>query len=91
MSPLAEGEIAAEIARTPGWQRSGKAIERTYRFRDFKEAMVFVNRVAELAERANHHPDVTIHYNEVTLSMWTHSDGGLTPKDFALARSIDGA
>jgi 4a-hydroxytetrahydrobiopterin dehydratase len=91
MSPLAEGEIAAEIARTPGWPRSGKAIERTYRFRDFKEAMVFVNRVAALAERANHHPDVTIHYNEVTLSMWTHSDGGLTPKDFALARSIDGA
>lgn len=91
MSPLAEGAIAAELARTPGWRRSGKAIERTYRFRDFNEAMVFVNRVAALAERANHHPDVTIHYNEVTLSVWTHSDGGLTPKDFSLARSIDAA
>jgi len=90
MSPLGDGEIAGELARTPGWRRSGEAIERTYRFRDFNEAMVFVNRVASLAERANHHPDVTIRYNEVTLSVWTHSDGGLTPKDFALARSIDG-
>jgi len=91
MSLLGEGEAAAELARTPGWTRSGKAIERTYRFRDFKEAMVFVNRVAALAESANHHPDVTIHYNEVTLSVWTHSDGGLTVKDFSLARSIDRA
>ena len=90
MSPLGDGEIAGELARTPGWRRSGEAIERTYRFRDFNEAMVFVNRVASLAERANHHPDVTIRYNEVTLSVWTHSDGGLTPKDFAFARSIDG-
>lgn len=89
MSRLGEGEIAAELARTPGWKRSGEAIERLYRFRDFKEAMVFVNWVAVLADRANHHPDVTIHYNEVTLSLWTHSDDGLTPKDFSLARRID--
>jgi len=89
MSPLGDAEIAAELARTPGWKRSGKAIERLYRFRDFGESMVFVNWVAALAERANHHPDVTIHYNEVTLSVWTHSDGGLTQKDFSLARSID--
>ena len=89
MSPLGDAEVAGELVRTPGWTRSGKTIERTYRFLDFKEAMVFVNRVAALAERANHHPDVTIRYNEVTLSVWTHSDGGLTPKDFALARSID--
>jgi len=51
--------------------------------------MVFVNWVAAIAERANHHPDVTIHYNEVTVSVWTHSDGGITPKDFSLARWID--
>ena len=89
MSPLGEGEIAAELAQTPGWRRSGGAIERTYRFEDFKEAMLFVNGVASLAERANHHPDVTIHYNEVTLSLWTHSAGGITTKDFALARRID--
>jgi 4a-hydroxytetrahydrobiopterin dehydratase len=89
VSLLGEGEIGAELARTPGWRRSGRAIERLYRFQDFRAAMAFVNRVASLAERANHHPDVTIRYNEVTLSVWTHSDGGLTPKDFSLARSID--
>jgi 4a-hydroxytetrahydrobiopterin dehydratase len=89
VSPLGEDEIGTELARTPGWRRSGRAIERLYRFQDFRAAMAFVNRVASLAERANHHPDVTIRYNEVTLSVWTHSDGGLTLKDFTLARSID--
>ena len=89
VSPLADAQITAELAQTPGWKRAGKAIERTYRFPDFNAAMVFVNWVAALAARANHHPDVTIRYNEVTLSVWTHSDGGLTVKDFALARGID--
>jgi 4a-hydroxytetrahydrobiopterin dehydratase len=89
VSPLADAQVAAELAQTPGWKRAGKAIERTYRFPDFNAAMVFVNWVAALAERANHHPDMSIRYNEVTVSMWTHSDGGLTPKDFALARGID--
>jgi 4a-hydroxytetrahydrobiopterin dehydratase len=89
VSPLADGQVAAELAQTPGWKRAGKAIERTYRFPDFNAAMVFINWVAALAERANHHPDMTIRYNEVTVSVWTHSDGGLTPKDFALARGID--
>jgi 4a-hydroxytetrahydrobiopterin dehydratase len=89
MSPLGDAQVAAELAQTPGWKRAGKAIERTYRFPDFKAAMVFVNWVAALAERANHHPDMTIRYNEVTVTVWTHSDGGVTPKDFALARGID--
>ncbi len=89
VSPLGEAQVTAELAQTPGWKRSGKAIERTYRFPDFKAAIVFVNWVAALAERANHHPDMMIRYNEVTVSVWTHSDGGLTPKDFALARGID--
>jgi 4a-hydroxytetrahydrobiopterin dehydratase len=89
MSLLGEDEVAAELARTPGWKRSGQTIERLYRFRDFREAMVFVNWVAAIAERANHHPDVAIRYNEVTISVSTHSDGGLTAKDFALARWID--
>jgi 4a-hydroxytetrahydrobiopterin dehydratase len=89
MSLLGDAEVTAELARTPGWKRAGQAIERLYRFRDFREAMVFVNWVAAIAERANHHPDVTIRYNEVTISVWTHSDGGLTSKDFTLARWID--
>jgi 4a-hydroxytetrahydrobiopterin dehydratase len=88
VSLLGEGEIAAELATTPGWIRSGKTIERTYPFADFKAAMLFVNGVAALAESANHHPDLTIRYGEVTLALWTHSAGGLTAKDFALARRI---
>ncbi|PYN35677.1 MAG: 4a-hydroxytetrahydrobiopterin dehydratase [Candidatus Rokuibacteriota bacterium] len=89
VSPLGDPQVTAELAQTPGWKRAGKAIERTYRFPDFNAAMVFVNWVAALAERANHHPDMTIRYNEVTVSVWTHSEGGLTSKDFALARGID--
>ena len=88
MSRLDEAAVAAELARTPGWRRAGPAIERTWRFRDFREAMAFVNGVAALAERENHHPDVAIHGNEVTLSLWTHSAGGLTARDFDLARTI---
>ena len=91
MAVLSDADVQAELARTPGWTRSGKTIEKTYRFRDFKEAMFFVNSVAALAERAGHHPDVAIHYNAVTLSLWTHSAGGLTAKDFALARGLDAA
>ncbi len=91
MSLLGEGEMAAELATTPGWPRSGTAIEKTYRFTDFKGAMLFVNGVAALAERANHHPDIAVRYSAVTLSLWTHAAGGLTARDFALARRIDAA
>lgn len=83
--------VADALATTPGWTQEGKALAKTWRFRDFKEAMVFVNGVAALAERARHHPDVTIRYNVVTLALWTHDAGGLTEKDFALARAIEAA
>ncbi len=89
MALLSDAAVAAELARTPGWSPRGKAIEKTYRFPGFKDAMFFVNGVAAHAERAGHHPDVAIHYNVVTLSIWTHSAGGLTEKDFALAHAID--
>jgi 4a-hydroxytetrahydrobiopterin dehydratase len=89
MTLLSDAAVAAELERTPGWTRLGTTIDRTYRFQSFKEAMVFVNGVAALAESAGHHPDVAIHYNVVALSLWTHSVGGLTAKDFALARKID--
>jgi 4a-hydroxytetrahydrobiopterin dehydratase len=88
---LGEAEVQAELARTPGWAARGAAIERTWRFADFKAAMFFVNGVAALAERAGHHPDIAVHWNVVTLSLWTHSAGGLTARDFALAREIDAA
>ena len=89
MATLSDADVAAELARTPGWSRRGTAIERTYRFPGFREALFFVNGVAVVAERAGHHPDIAIHYNVVTLSLWTHSAGGLTAKDFRLARELD--
>jgi len=85
---LADDVIASELARPPGWTRDGTAIQRVWRFADFKAAMIFVNGVAALAEKAGHHPDVAIHYNEVTLRLWSHDAGGLTRHDFDLARRI---
>ena len=85
---LVDEALARELAATPGWERDGDALRRLWRFADFKSAMIFVNGVAALAEKANHHPDVAIHYNEVTLRLWSHDAGGLTPRDFSLARAI---
>ena len=72
----------------PGWENNGEEISRTYKFKDFAEAMTFVNKVAGLAEAADHHPDIDIRWNKVKLTLTTHSAGGLTEKDFALARQI---
>lgn len=85
---LPDDAVAREFAATPEWTRDGEAIQRTWRFADFKAAMIFVNGVAALAEKANHHPDIAIHYNEVTLRLWSHDAGGLTRRDFDLARRI---
>jgi 4a-hydroxytetrahydrobiopterin dehydratase len=90
MSRLDEAAVVEALRRTPGWERSGAEIRRTYRFGDFREALAFVNRVGELAERAGHHPDIDIRYNTVTLALATHDAGGLTAKDFELARAIGG-
>jgi 4a-hydroxytetrahydrobiopterin dehydratase len=86
---LAEDAITRELAAVAGWARDGEAIRRTWRFADFKGAMIFVNGVAALAEKANHHPDIAVHYNEVTLRLWSHDAGGLSARDFDLARRID--
>lgn len=72
------------------WRRDGDSIVRELKFADFKQAVAFVNRVAEAAEEANHHPDIAIHgYNKVTLTLSTHSAGGITSADFALAGRLD--
>ena len=84
-----DAAAAAGLARLPGWVRAGRAIARTYRFEDFRGALAFVNRVGAVAERQQHHPDIDIRYNEVTLSVWTHDAGGLTERDFRLAAAID--
>ena len=68
-----------------GWTEVGKALERTFEFDNFVDALAFVNRVGEIAERENHHPDVSIHWNRVTLRWWTHVRGGVTERDAELA------
>jgi 4a-hydroxytetrahydrobiopterin dehydratase len=84
-----EAAVDAALARVPGWRREGRTITRSYRFERFREALAFVNRVGELAERQNHHPDIAIHYTEVTLTLWSHDAGGVTGRDFRLAVAID--
>jgi len=90
MRLLTEDEIAAGLGRVAGWARDGASITRTVRLADFKSAMLYVGAVAHLAESANHHPDIAISWNAVTLTLATHSAGGLTERDFALAEQIDG-
>jgi 4a-hydroxytetrahydrobiopterin dehydratase len=84
-----DAALAAALARLSGWRRAGRAIEKTWRFADFRTALAFVNRVGELAERQQHHPDIAIHYSEVTLTLWSHDAGGVTTRDVKLAEAID--
>ena len=88
MDTLSDSEIAGRLDRLPGWERHANSIRRTFAFKDFAEAMAFVNRVAELAEAQDHHPDIDIRYSRVTLSLSTHDAGGLTDRDFTLATKI---
>jgi 4a-hydroxytetrahydrobiopterin dehydratase len=88
-SLLTAEEIHRQLAALPGWQLKGKTIEKKFRFGDFREAMSFVNRVADLAELRDHHPDVLIHYREVTLVLWTHTAGGVTERDLKLAADVE--
>ena len=92
MSPVArldDLQIQQALNSLQGWElREGK-ISRLYRFKEFMESIEFANRVAKLAETHDHHPDILIRYNKVQLTLVTHSAGGLTEKDFQLAREID--
>ena len=90
MALLSDDEIASRLADGE-WHRQGDEIVREWKFADFREAMAFVNRVAEAAEGANHHPDILLHgWNKVRLSVTNHSEGGLTEADFSLAGAVDG-
>jgi 4a-hydroxytetrahydrobiopterin dehydratase len=88
MALLSETEIRDRLARLPGWERRGNEIRRTWTFADFESSMAFVNRVAALAQAADHHPDIDIRYSKVTLALSTHDAGGLTARDFDLAEAI---
>jgi 4a-hydroxytetrahydrobiopterin dehydratase len=91
MALLDDAAIEERLGSLDGWRRGqGAEIERELKFSDFAEAIGFVNRVAELAEAANHHPDILLHgWNKVRLTLSTHSAGGLTDSDFKLAGQID--
>jgi 4a-hydroxytetrahydrobiopterin dehydratase len=89
MERLSEEAVASAVERL-SWDRDGDKLVKVVRRRDFADAMVFVNAVAQMAEATNHHPDIEIHWNEVTLRLWTHSSGGITQADIDLAAGIDG-
>ena len=89
MAKLTEEDIARRLAEVPAWARAGDAIERAWKFKDFKEAFQFLTQVAELAEDADHHPDIWNSWNRVRLTLTTHDTGGLTNRDFNLAKKID--
>ncbi|MEZ5170216.1 MAG: 4a-hydroxytetrahydrobiopterin dehydratase [Acidimicrobiia bacterium] len=89
MAPLPDDVVAERLRDLPGWEREGDQIVRTFRLPGFPEAVGFVDRVAVLAEAADHHPDIDIRWRDVRLVLSTHSDGGITDKDFSLAAEID--
>ncbi len=88
MDTLTTEQISAELAATPGWELADGQITRTVTRKDFRDALLYVNAAGYLAERANHHPDIAIAWNKVTLTLVSHSAGGLTARDFALARQV---
>ena len=89
MAKLTEAELKVFLDEMQGWTSLSNAIHREFTFVGFRSAIAFVDRVADLAESAGHHPDIEIHYNRVYLSLSTHDAGGVTEKDVALAADID--
>jgi 4a-hydroxytetrahydrobiopterin dehydratase len=85
---LSESEIQEQARLLSGWTVQGKALQSNRKFKDFVEAIAFVNQLVEPAEAAGHHPDLQISYNKVTVVLTTHDAGGLTQKDFDLAHQI---
>lgn len=91
VAPLDIDQIKTYMAefKTPWELENEKKIRRVFSFKNFKEAMVFVNKVADLAEAEGHHPDITIHYSKVTIELWTHAIRGLSENDFIVAAKIE--
>jgi len=88
MAILSQKEVQQRLSELPGWIFLDNSIERQFEFPDFGAAMKFVNRVAEAAEEANHHPDIDIRYNKVMMSLTSHDSGGVTARDLRLAKLI---
>jgi len=91
MAKLGASEITEKLKPLAGWQYKENAISKLYRFKQFMDGIRFINRVAEMAETADHHPDIFVNYTRVTFICTTHSEGGVTEKDFRLADQIERA
>jgi len=89
MAKLTDDELQAAVARLPGWAAEDGALVKRFTFPTFPEGVYFVDRVADLAEEAGHHPDIDIRYTTITMRLATHDEGGVTEKDTALAEQID--
>jgi 4a-hydroxytetrahydrobiopterin dehydratase len=89
MPALTTKQSRLHLKAVPAWSKRAQIISRTFKFAGFLKAIEFVNRVAKKAQKLNHHPDIDIRFNQVTLKLTTHDEGGLTEKDFSLARQCD--
>lgn len=89
--PLSDLEIQRALGGLAGWSRRGDSITKTFAFERFLDGITFVDRVARLAEEANHHPDIDIRYTKVTITLSTHDAGGITKSDLSLAERIESA
>jgi 4a-hydroxytetrahydrobiopterin dehydratase len=91
MAKLADDDVQKGLATVPGWAREGDSIVKEYKFETFGDAIAFVVRLGFKADKADHHPDLDVRYNRVRVVLSTHSDGGITAKDLALAAEAEGA
>lgn len=89
MPKLSPEQITEKLKTLPGWERKGEAMAKQYTFKTFMDGIRFLNRIAEIAEEMDHHPDVTINYRRITFSLSTHDQGGITEKDIKLGDAIE--
>jgi len=89
MAALTNEAIRQELGKIPGWSYQGKELHKKFTFESFMPGIEFINKIAQAAESAGHHPDITISYNVVDIRLSTHSEGGVTEKDLSLAAKID--
>ena len=89
MPKLSADQVTEKLKSLPGWERKGEAIAKQYTFKTFMDGIHFLNRIAEIAEGMDHHPDVTINYRRITFSLSTHDQGGITEKDIKLGEAIE--
>ena len=89
MPALTTKQVSLHLKALPNWSKRAKTILRTFKFEGFLDSIAFVNQIARKAQKFNHHPDIDLRYNKVALKLTTHDEGGLTAKDFSLARQCD--